>query len=203
MNDKPLYLIVGKSGTGKDTFVNLACYMWSMKKAMTATTRPKRSDDEDSHLFVDDEWFDRNKDDLVAYLSYDGYRYGCPRSEALEADFCIVDPQGAFDIKQNLPERECVAIKLEAPLDLRAERLFKRNGDEKSCMQRLNQDLETFGADMWDTAKTTEEFLGCGPFPKLKYDYVVYNCMPFEDLVNICRKYEDFDQFLSEYGCNS
>ena len=45
-------LILGRSGTGKSTLEQLLCQTYNVKAIKSYTTRPKRSQDEDNHIFI-------------------------------------------------------------------------------------------------------------------------------------------------------
>ena len=68
MNDT-LYLIVGKSGSGKDTVINKVCELFNYTKVISYTTRPMRTPDENTHIFVTDKDFNMAKD-IVAYTRF-------------------------------------------------------------------------------------------------------------------------------------
>jgi guanylate kinase len=46
-----IYLIVGRSGFGKDTVVDCLCERYGYKRIISYTTRPRRNE-QDKHIFV-------------------------------------------------------------------------------------------------------------------------------------------------------
>ena len=66
MNGNTIYLIVGRSGSGKTTIAEELERKYGLKSIQSYTTRPKRSDNETGHIFVSDEEFDKLTD-MVAY----------------------------------------------------------------------------------------------------------------------------------------
>ena len=85
MNDT-LYLIVGKSGSGKDTVINKVCELFNYTKVISYTTRPMRTPDENTHIFVTDKDFNMAKD-IVAYTRFNNYRYWATQEQCENNDF--------------------------------------------------------------------------------------------------------------------
>lgn len=103
------YLIIGRSGTGKDT---LRCGLeqsmgWGFVKSYT--TRPKRFENEDTHIFISD---DQAKcvpySDKVAvtYIANGGKdcEYFATRKQVEDSDAYLIDPFGAFQLMCNMPD---------------------------------------------------------------------------------------------------
>ena len=88
-----IYLIVGKSGTGKTTMVNRLQNLGP--QVQSYTTRPKRSEDETGHIFVTDEEFDKLQN-ICAYTEYNGYRYAATQEQVDDATFYVIDPEGVW-----------------------------------------------------------------------------------------------------------
>ena len=150
--DKPLYLIVGKSASGKDTFADAACQRFGLTKVLTYTNRPKRGYKEDTHLFVDAQWFKDHEKDLVASLEYDGFMYGVTEELINAGDCIILDPKGVQNVIDSV-DRKCIVIEMNLPIADRAQRLQARSEEkydgykEDEIIQRLLADYLLFGAD--------------------------------------------------------
>ena len=65
MKTTPLFLIVGRSGTGKDTLASYLEKFYGLKNALTYTTRPMRTENEKTHHFVDRHTFHKIKNKLA------------------------------------------------------------------------------------------------------------------------------------------
>lgn len=175
MKSRPLYLVIGKSCTGKDTFVDAACEVFGMSKVISYTTRASRGPYEDTHHFVDEAWFENHEDKLLADVVYNGNRYGALQSDIAGNDFYIVDPVGAIQVLKRLPKRKCVLVGLFAPINERVERMVARHREgydlfpymynENFIISRLCTDADLFGPDF----NAYSSALACEP--KLRYEY--------------------------------
>ena len=83
---KNLYLIVGASGSGKTTVANVLEEKYGYKQLQSYTTRPMRTENEISHTFVNDAFFDQLTD-FIGYTSYGNYRYGRQQSKPIMLTF--------------------------------------------------------------------------------------------------------------------
>lgn len=142
---KPLYLVMGMGASGKDTFVDLACETYGMTKVKSYTTRPRRSEDEDTHYFVNETEFWSK--DLIAHLSMGGYDYGATVEQLMEADFYIVDPFTAFSLPKKFKMRPCKTILLDSSLSTRLMRMSGRGDSEEDIGKRIQEDVKIFGEE--------------------------------------------------------
>ena len=141
---RPLYLVMGMGASGKDTFVDLACEKYGMTKVKSYTTRPRRSEDENTHYFVSETEFWSK--DLIAHLSMGGYDYGATVEQLMEADFYIVDPFTAFTLPKRF-KRPCKTILLEDSLSTRLMRMSCRGDSEEDIGKRIQEDVKIFGEE--------------------------------------------------------
>ena len=91
--DKPLYLFVGKSASGKTTVAEILESEYKLNTLQSYTTRPKRHDNETGHTFITNEEFDNLKN-IVAYTEYNGYRYCCTKEQIDSTDIYVIDVPG-------------------------------------------------------------------------------------------------------------
>lgn len=147
---KPIFLIVGASGSGKDTVTNLLCERYGYSRIKSYTTRPSRGTetDEASHIFVSDAEFEELKD-LVAYTQFDGFRYCATAEQVEKADLYIIDPKGVefFNEHYKGSKKPCV-IYIESSIADRFTWLCERyGGDEKAreaALDRIEHDEVAF-----------------------------------------------------------
>lgn len=138
-----IYLIVGRSGSGKDTVVDYLCKHYGYKRIVSYTTRPPRNA-RDKHIFVTDEEFDRLKN-IVAYTEYNGYRYCATAEQVEDADLYIIDPAGVEYFKKHYKGRKGVrVIGLECDLLFAFNRMRKRGDSLDEASERVRNDNETF-----------------------------------------------------------
>jgi len=144
---EPMVIVVsGPSGVGKDTVLNrMKRSGGSMYFAVTATTRPRRSQEADGvdYHFVPRDEFQSMIDsgELLEWAEVYGNLYGVPRNQVREAlrqgrDAVIkVDVQGAESIKRLVPQALLIFV---SPPSMEAleRRLHKRSTESASDLKR-------------------------------------------------------------------
>lgn len=99
-----ILLICGESMTGKTTIMKELCRQYPniYNPIMSYTTRPKRSEDEYGHIFVDEEkmWDMMHQYGLVARTFINGYFYFTTPEQFVEdkINIYIVDGLGVLDV---------------------------------------------------------------------------------------------------------
>ena len=137
------YLIVGRSGTGKDTLANLL-----VKKGLTVlksyTTRPRRYEKEDTHEFItpDEAALKTGK---IATTVINGYEYFATKAQLEACDVYIIDPNGLYELVQNCPEISFHTVFLTADEKTLRNRAVNRGADK------------TREADIYDARKASED----------------------------------------------
>lgn len=124
---KPLYCILGASGSGKSTICSML-QLFGYEQIPSYTTRSPRYEGEKGHTFVTDEEFDNLKN-VIAYAETTGHKY-CVTKEQLENedyDLYVVDFSGLKYLKKCYDgERRIVSIFIDCDEVFRAERLYDR-----------------------------------------------------------------------------
>ena len=82
---------MAESGAGKDTLVNRLCEETGLKKIISYTTRPRRTNEGDTHIFVDDSVYEQMKDNLAAYTEINGFRYWTTIEQIYDNDILVRD----------------------------------------------------------------------------------------------------------------
>ena len=141
---KNLYIIVGRSGSGKSSIVQELCDSCGLKQVKTTTTRPRRFPEEDSYHFVSQEEFDVRKD-IIAPTKICGYSYGVT-PEALDAgDIIILDLKGVMDMQRSYTRKPIKVIGIHAPLAELEARMISRGDSREDINRRLENDETKFG----------------------------------------------------------
>lgn len=139
MNNK-IILICGKSGVGKDYVVSK---LPNIKQLKSYTTRPKRYKNENCHIFVSKQEFE--KLNLVASTYFDNNYYGATQEQIDKCDVYIVDQNGAKELKENYTgSKKIISILLTAPLEKLVERMTKRGDSIQEINNRIHNDAIEF-----------------------------------------------------------
>ncbi len=152
----PLYLIVGRTCSGKDTIVRLACEQLGGNQLLSYTTRPRRAEEEnvDTHVFVDDKFFKGlREEDIAASTQIGQYYYWSTMQQMNDQDiwYYIIDPNGISSIdeyknKYHTITRETIPIYVYAPYEVRQSRWMRRSNDVKEFIKRDIAEDEQFSA---------------------------------------------------------
>lgn len=144
MNKKPLLLIIGPSGSGKTTIANRLEEKYGLKQIRSYTTRPKRSQNEDSHTFITEEEFMILKN-LMAYTEYNGYRYGATLKQIEDCDIYVVDVPGVRTLIKNYGgTKKIIAVCLKVNEQIALDRMEERGDNMFQRYQRLKTDDKEF-----------------------------------------------------------
>lgn len=135
-----LYLIVGRSGSGKTTITEALRDRYGYQLLRSYTDRPKRYEGEDNHVFLTPEQFDC-LDEMVAYTEFDGHRYGATQKLVDECDLYVIDPDGVYSLMERYHgDRKVYTIGIDVPLDVLTERMAERGDTWGAIMKRRQND---------------------------------------------------------------
>ena len=138
---KPLYLLIGRSASGKTTIANILEEKYGYQSISSYTTRPQRYEGEVGHIFIDDEAFDQ-LGELAGFVEYNGYRYGTTMQQVDEADVYVIDPIGAEYLLEKYINRPICIIYFDASIPTRIHRMIYRGDTDRVIVCRLLQDEE-------------------------------------------------------------
>lgn len=156
---KPLILLIGKSGTGK----NYLCESFKLKSIPSYTTREKRIKETDGveHIFVDKKMWPTNfagSSSIAAFTEYNNNYYWTTKRqiEDAENDVYIVDHDGVdtlmmYKITHTL-NRDFDIIYLKTNVFKRIKNMRKRGDSFASIIKRLFVDASAF-SKFEETAK--------------------------------------------------
>lgn len=136
MNDKEhvLLCIMGRSASGKDTLVSKLCERTGLKQIISYTTRERRVNEGDTHIFITDEEYEQlnTNGKIAAFTQIGQYRYCCTIDQLYENDVYVIDPVGVQHLRElNLPNIRLVTVFINVPDDVREERALNKRGDDK------------------------------------------------------------------------
>lgn len=141
--NKPLFLFVGRSASGKTTIANMLSEKCGYKQVESYTTRKPRFDDESGHIFVSEEEFN-NLGELAAYTFYNGNHYGTTFEQLKKCDIYVIDVPGVEDLLQKYQndKRPICIIYFDTTVYTRIHRMIDRGDSDMSIVSRLLQDEE-------------------------------------------------------------
>ena len=129
MKDNFKLLIVGRTGSGKDYLARLLTEE-GLSQLISYTTRPKRTPDEDTHIFITKEEADSiPKADKVATTVINGYEYFATRQQVEASDIYIIDPNGLHELMGNMPDTPFLIINVRADREEAKKRAMARGAD--------------------------------------------------------------------------
>lgn len=121
MNKYKLFILCGKSGSGKSTIESKIDELEIAKKVISSTTRNPRSnekDGQDYNFLTEKEFKEKLNQGLFAehseYITVNGYaKYGMQMKDIKLNEcnhVCVVNPHGMIQILNNLGKSKCITI---------------------------------------------------------------------------------------------
>lgn len=140
--NKPLYLFVGRSASGKTTIADILEKNYGYRQVSSYTTRPPRYDGEVGHVFLTDDEFDNIElEDVVAYTEYNGYRYGTTAEQLDKCSLYVVDVPGVETLLQNYKTNRPISILyFDTTVFTRINRMLNRGESDTFIISRLLED---------------------------------------------------------------
>lgn len=186
-----IFVVVGKSGAGKDTIVN--SYLKNnndIKKITQYTTRPMRKNEVNGkeYNFISDEEFDillsKNKFCCVERYQVangDTWKYAIKTEDLKKYDDCILtcNPKSAINLSLTLNWNELTMIEIKADLNKRVERYLKR---DEYTLENVNELVRRFIND-------EEDFINVIPKVKIENNDNIENALNQFD--NVIRRYSN------------
>lgn len=135
-------LIVGRSGTGKSTLEEKLCRDYNLKSIKSYSTRPKRSPNEDSHIFINPSDVDKypNK---IATTTINGNFYFATKEQLDESQLYVIDPIGLYELSNNFPDLTFNLIYLKLPKYKHKQYLKNRRKNSNETPELQAQRLES------------------------------------------------------------
>lgn len=132
------YLIIGRTATGKDT-LRQYCEECGLSFVKSYTDRAPRYADEDTHVFLTPEEYDRLQKP-VATTTIANARYCATRDQVEKADAYIIDPDGAYEVMKNMPDTAFIIVYIGANEDIARARFDARGGNIAYDERKASED---------------------------------------------------------------
>lgn len=153
-----VFCLVGESSSGKDSIANLL-EKKGYKILKSYTTRPKRKEEKETHIFITDEEVNQYKDDIIAYTRIGNYQYFATKQQLFDSDIYIIDPYGLRSLKNNNKDIRFITIYIYVKEYERRQRARQRGDVEEEINKRFINEYDRFA-----------EFK-----QKFEYDYAISN----------------------------
>lgn len=136
-----LLCVLGRTSCGKDTLVGKLCERTGLTAITSYTTRPRRENEGDTHIFSTKEAYDQmqSEGNIAAYTEIAGNYYWTTIDQLYEHSIYIIDYKGVETLKQlNLPNLRLVTIFINTPDDVRKNRALNKRGDDRLVFMKRN-----------------------------------------------------------------
>ena len=133
-NEHVLLCIMGRTSCGKDTLVNKLCERTGLTAITSYTTRPRRTNEGDTHIFSTRGVYEQMQAEgnVAAYTEIAENIYWTSIDQLYEHSIYIIDYKGIETLRQlNLPNLRIVTIFINTPDDVRKERALNKRGDDR------------------------------------------------------------------------
>lgn len=146
----PVILLIGESGSGKNTVQDNLEKLYGCVPLLSYTTRPKRTPDENTHTFVTMEEFEQivKNEKVVAFTNFDNNLYCATDKQLEQSDVYIIDVKGLqnlLDLKfEKAIDIPFVTVYLQVPEEERIKRMKKRGDSKQAIKQRIEHDRIAF-----------------------------------------------------------
>lgn len=129
-----LLCIMGRTSCGKDTLVQKLCERTGMTSITSYTTRPRRVNEGNTHIFSTREAYEQMKVDgnVAAYTEIAGNIYWTTIDQLYEHSVYIIDPKGVETLRRlDLPNLRLVTVYINTPDNIRKDRAINQRGDDR------------------------------------------------------------------------
>jgi guanylate kinase len=133
-----LVCVLGRTASGKDSLVQKLCERTGARQIISYTTRPRRENEGDTHVFVTDAIYEqmRAENQVAAFTQIGEYKYWSTIDQLYDNDLYIIDYQGIKTLRElNLPNLKIITIFINVPDHIREERALNYRKDNKATFR--------------------------------------------------------------------
>lgn len=142
-----LLCVMAESSAGKDTLVNKLCERTGYRQLISYSTRPRRTNEGNTHIFVNEEDYQQmfEAGQVAAYTEINGCKYWCTIDQLYSSEIYVIDPIGVEVLKSlNLPNLKIVSVYINVPEEIRKQRAKSRGDDMKVYRSRSLSERQQF-----------------------------------------------------------
>ena len=129
-----LLCVLGRTSCGKDTLVQKLCERTGLTAITSYTTRPRRKNEGNTHIFSTREEYEHMQADgnVAAYTEIAGNVYWTTIDQLYEHSVYIIDYKGIETLRRlDLPNLRLVTIFINVPDNVRKDRALNKRGDDR------------------------------------------------------------------------
>ena len=129
-----LLCVLGRTSSGKDSLVNMLCKRTGLKAITSYTTRPRRENEGDTHIFTAKETYEQmqTEGNVAAYTEIAGNLYWTTIDQLYENSVYIIDYEGLKTLRElNLQNLRLVSVYINTPDEIREKRALNIRKDDK------------------------------------------------------------------------
>ena len=141
-----IYLIMGRTSTGKDTLGNFL-KKEGISPIISKTTRKKRENENSEHIFVNEDDFKKDKENILVKSKIDDNYYYITKEMLKDDHYYIIDPEGAKTLTKITPSKNYYIFYLNVEdKRIREERFLNRDktSSKKDFTKRDDNEDEIF-----------------------------------------------------------
>lgn len=138
-----LLCLMGRTASGKDTLANKLCKRTGLKQIISYTTRERRVNEGDTHIFISDEEYKalENSNQIATFTQIGPYKYCCTVEQLYQNDVYVIDPIGVQHLRElNVPNLRIVTIYINTPDEIRKERALNQRRDDRLTFMKRDLD---------------------------------------------------------------
>lgn len=138
-----LLLVLGRTASGKDSLVNKLCERTGLKQLISYSTRPRRDNEGETHIFVSEEEYQTMlvNGDVAVDTNIAGNYYWSTIEQLYNTDVYIIDYIGYKKLKElNLSNLRIVSVFVNTPDKVREERALSKRKDDKFVFRKRSLD---------------------------------------------------------------
>ena len=142
-----LLCVMAESSAGKDTLVNKLCEITGYRQLISYSTRPRRVNEGNTHIFVTDEDYQAmfEAGQVAAYTEINNCKYWCTINQLYATDIYVIDPIGVEVLKSlNFPNLRIVSVYINVPEEIRKQRAKSRGDDMNIYRSRSLSERQQF-----------------------------------------------------------
>jgi len=137
-------LLTGMSCSGKDSLTTLLEHD-EYKILKSYTTRPRRQNEGDTHIFITKDKVDQYKDDMIAYTRIGDYQYFATKQQLIDSDIYTIDPEGVKYLKSKVKDIDFIVVYINVSEEERKDRaLHIRKDNIEEIEKRFKAEKKQF-----------------------------------------------------------